>query len=186
MKYLLFAAIALSLAGCTSIQTTRLDAAKYPVKQMCIEENTEVSHIGILRVIENTLQERGIDSLLFRGVAPAECEYILSYSARNGWDMATFLKSADLRILKGGTTIAEASYFHAGGLDLSKFASAEKKLAPVFDALFVDFKRIPIATSTATSSKYNEIRELKKLLDEGLITDIEFQREKTRILSSPL
>lgn len=187
MKHLLYAALALTLVGCTAIHTTRLDAAKYPVKQVCIEENTDVSHIGVLRLLETTLQERGINSLIFRGVAPTECEYILSYSAGNGWDLTTYLRSADFRILKGGTSIAEASYFHAGGFDFSKFASAEKKLTPVFDALFVDFKRTPAATSTAsaTSLKYNEIRELKKLLDEGLITEAEFQREKTRVLSNP-
>lgn len=188
MRYLLLAITlpaALLLVSCTSMKATRLDAAKYPVKQMCIEENTEVSHIGVLRLIEGALQERGIDSFVFRGATPTQCRYTMIYSASNAWDLVTFLRSADFKILMDGKTIAEASYFHGGGFDFSKFASAEAKLSPVFDALLSDFKRLPV-TSTITpsgSSKFDEIRELKKLLDEGVITQQEFQREKERLLS---
>jgi S1-C subfamily serine protease len=144
MRHLLVAILfATLLSGCTSVQTTRLDFSKYPIKQVCIEENIKTSHMGVLRLIQRSLQERGIDSSVFRGTTPMQCKYTLSYSARNSWDITIYLKSAEFKIRIGNKIIAEATYHHGGGFDLSKFGSAESKLLPVLDALFSDFKRVP-------------------------------------------
>jgi len=41
----------------------------------------------------------------------------------------------------------------------------------------------PVATGTG--DKYNDLARLKKLLDDGVITQQEFQREKDKILNKP-
>ena len=161
-------------------------AAEYPAKKICIQENPDASSTNVLQALRSTLQERGIESLLFRGIAPTQCQYTMTYSASNSWDLITYLKSADFRIFKSDKLIAEASYHHGGGFDYSKFGGAESKLAPVFDALFSDFKRLPGSSSTPPigHSKYDEIRELKKLLDERAISEQEYEREKAKLLNN--
>ena len=102
------------------------------------------------------------------------------------WDLVSFLADAQFLVKKSDTEIATAKYHHYGGFDFSKFKDAESKLTPVMDSLFIDFKRVAKASENKMlSNKYNSLREAKKLLDEGVITQEEFQREKAKFLADP-
>ena len=130
------------VTGCTSMSVSKLDATKYSVKKIGIEENSAVAVSDLLPFIEKSIQERGIQTAPYRGVAPPMCEYTLWYTAFRGWDLAPYLNRAEFRLRQGGVTIASANYSHGGGFDLSKFASTESKLTPVLDQLFADFNRV--------------------------------------------
>lgn len=137
----LLAIIAL-LGGCTTTSVSKIDVAKYPVKSICIEENAAVAVSDLLPFLEKSIQERGISSSVYRGMAPEKCEYTLWYTAFRGWDIVPFMNRAEFRIRRGSQTIASANYSHGGGLALTKFASTEEKLTPVMNELFADFQRV--------------------------------------------
>lgn len=124
------------------MSVSKLDATKYPVKMICIEENPAVAVGDLLPFLESSIQARGINTLLYRGAPPPQCEYTLWYTAFRGWDLAPYLNRAEFRLRQGGVTIASANYSHAGGLDLSKFAGTESKLTPVISQIFADFDRV--------------------------------------------
>lgn len=182
-----FVAIISLLSACTSITVDRVDRNKYPIKLICIEENTEVSIPNFTSIISDSFQARNINTLIYRGDLPERCEYSLSYDASMLWDLVSYLRRAEFKIKKSGNTIAAANYFHAGGLDFSKYGSVESKVVPVLDGLLVDFQKNYVSTISTTKSddKYAEISKLKGLLDSGAISIQEYQQEKDRILSRP-
>jgi hypothetical protein len=58
------------VSGCTSMSVSKLDATKYPVKTICIEENPAVAVADLVPFLEKSIQERGIQTLLYKGKAP--------------------------------------------------------------------------------------------------------------------
>ncbi len=183
MKMVLLLATLVFLSACTSIDVNRIDGSKYPMKLLCIEENKDIT---VLRLIEDAANVRGINTSTYKEKLPAQCEYSLSYTTDYKWDLVSFLADAQLLVKKSDTEIATAKYHHYGGFDFSKFANAESKLTPVLDSLFMDFKRVAkTSEDKMISNKYNSLREAKKLLDEGVITQEEFQREKAKFFADP-
>jgi hypothetical protein len=130
------------LMACTTTGVGKIDATKYPLKLICIEEKTEVKVEDLLLVLENAFQRRNIQTTIYRGNAPEQCVYTLWYTAFRGWDIGTFLRHFELRIRRNGVVIASAAYNHSGGLALNKWANTESKLTPVLDELLADFPLI--------------------------------------------
>jgi hypothetical protein len=181
MKILLPLVVLVFLSACTSIDVNRIDGSQYSVKSLCIEENKDTT---VLKIIEDTASARGINTSIYREKLPIQCEYSLLYTTDYRWDLVSFLSDAQFFVKKNDTEIASAKYHHYGGFDFSKFKDSESKLTPVLESLFIDFKRVTKAPEDKMlSNKYNSLREAKKLLDEGVITQEEFQREKAKFFA---
>lgn len=135
-----FTLLIAALSGCTTISVKQVDASVHPLKLVCIEENPKVVVDDLLFVLEDGFRRYNINTVIYRDRAPDQCEYSLWYTAFRGWDLGPYLNSAELRLRKGATTIASASYKHSGGLALNKWASTESKLTPMIDELLSGFK----------------------------------------------
>lgn len=131
----------LSLSACTTVSVHRVDTVQHPIKSVCIEENPKVAVSDLLSVLESGFQRHNIKTSVYRDKAPERCEYTLWYTAFRGWDLAPFLRRAELRLRRGDDTIASAIYNHSGGLALNKWASTEDKLTPVIDELLGGFRQ---------------------------------------------
>jgi hypothetical protein len=107
---------------------------------VCIEENPKVLVSDLLVVLENGFQRHNIQTIIYRDKAPDRCVFTLWYTAFRGWDIAPFLKNAELRLRRDNETIASASYNHAGGFALNKWDSTALKLDPVIDELLTGFR----------------------------------------------
>jgi len=138
-KTLAIALCAFLLTACTTINVRKIDAAKHPLKLVCIEENPKVLVDDLLSVLDSGFQRRDIKTTIYQGKAPDRCEYTLWYTAFRGWDLVPFLRRVELRLRRGDETIASATYNHSGGFALNKWASTEAKLSPVIDELLADF-----------------------------------------------
>ena len=127
--------------GCTTINVKKIDRASTPITLLCIEENPKVLVGDLLSFLETSFQRHGIKTAVYReNSVPASCEYSLWYTALRGWDLATYLRSAELRIRRGAETVAIASYRHGGGFALNKWESTETKLTPLVEELLADFR----------------------------------------------
>jgi hypothetical protein len=131
----------LLLCSCTTINVRKVDATKHPLHLVCIEENPKVLVDDMILVLENGFQRHNIKTIVYREKPPEQCEYTLWYTALRGWDLASFLRHAELRLRRGDETIATATYNHSGGFGLNKWASTEEKLNPVLDELLSGFRR---------------------------------------------
>lgn len=148
MKLLVSAAraavVLLLLSACTTVNVRKVDATKHPITLVCIEENPDVLVSDMIRVLEGGFQRHNIKTLVYRNNAPAQCEYMLWYTAFRDWDLAPFVSDVDLRLRREAETVASATYSHSGGLALNKWASTEAKLNPVIDQLLEGFA--PVST----------------------------------------
>jgi len=133
------ALVALTGAGCSVRNVRPVDAHAYPITVVCIQENPKVVVPEFVTVIEEGFARHGIRSRRVHTPAPADCEYTVSYTARQSWDFVPYLRSAELRLAHGDETIGTATYYHRRGLAPSKWAGARSKMAPVMDELLSGF-----------------------------------------------
>jgi len=139
---LIFAA--LILQGCTSVNVRKVDASAHAMKLVCIEQNPKVLVSDMLTVLEDGFQRHNIQTIIYRDKAPERCNYTLWYTATRGWDLAPFMNRAELRLRHRDEIIATATYHHAGGFALNKWAGTSTKMTPVLDELLSGFDAKPM------------------------------------------
>lgn len=130
------------LTGCTTVNVNKVDANNHKINRVCIKENPKVLVDDFISVMEDGFMEHGIDSIVFEGGRPNNCEYMVTYTARRSWDMTPYLSFAEIKIRHNGKSIGSATYKHEGGsmsLALNKWASTREKMAPVLNKLLADF-----------------------------------------------
>lgn len=132
---------ALVVAGCTTVEVRPIPSdAK--ISKVCIEENAAVAVDDFLTTIVDGLARNGVQSEIYQGTRPDRCEYRLWYTATRRWDFTPYLAHAELRLDRGGSIIATATYHltGGGGFDLSKWAGTKSKMDPVIDELITGKK----------------------------------------------
>ena len=140
-KTLVLVTLLAAVVGCTTVTVRKVDAAKYPLELVCIEENPEVLVSDLLVVLEDGFQRHHIKTTVYRDKPPERCQYTLWYTAFRGWDLKPFVRRVELRLRFRDETIASATYNHSGGLALTKWASTESKVNPVIDELLGEFTK---------------------------------------------
>ena len=129
-----------ALCGCETVDATALPTG---IPLMVVVDNPKVIVDGFEAHLKRSLTEHGI-AVQSAPIAPANAtSYVLTYTARQGWDFTTFLNYADISVSKAGRSIATATYRHAGGLSLLKWQSVETKMGPVYEKLLVNYPLIP-------------------------------------------
>jgi hypothetical protein len=126
----------IAISGCTST-VVRPPSANIKMDFVCIQENAKVRVSDFLPVLRDGLDRHGIGSKVYSGEVPADCEYTVTYTARQSWDFTTYLSHAEIRIEKAGKQVAYAEYHlnGKGGLALTKWASVKSKMDPVLDEM---------------------------------------------------
>ena len=198
--------IAVLISGCTSVDVKPLDSS-LAINHVCIVENPEVDVSDFKQVLRNGFSRHGIATTIVSVQRPDQCGYVLNYTARRSWDIKPYLNLASLSLEKDGLQIAYAEYRHSGGFGLNKWASTNAKMDPVIDQLLADYKFDPSAEpyvppsqpepvakspkvdepsgtpSSPRRDKYEDLERLKKLLDDGALTQEEYDLEKAKILN---
>lgn len=136
MKAAAVALCAVLLAGCTSMNVERVPAETLKrIERVCIERNPRVIVTDFLPVVQDAFRRHGIQTAVYDGTLPGDCEFVLTYTARQGWDMVNYLKYAQLELREGSSVIGAVEYRHGGGFAFSKFAPTYAKVSPLVDDL---------------------------------------------------
>jgi len=132
----MFAIVALT--GCTSVNVKPVEEVS-TIKHVCIKECPEDCFVeDMLTVIEEGFERNGVSTERFVGNdPPADCEYHLKYSCNRGWDFATYMTHAELRLLQGRKLVGSAVYHlvGGGGFSVLKWQGTKTKMDPVIDEL---------------------------------------------------
>jgi hypothetical protein len=136
---LLFAAGVGLASACTVVHVSPLDPRDRPTKPVCIERNAKVVVEGFLPAVEEGFRRHGIQTVVYDPPVPSKCQYVLTYTARQSWDIVRFMRYAELRLRDGEKTIGTATYRHRGGFGLNKWASTESKMQRLIDQLLAGF-----------------------------------------------
>jgi hypothetical protein len=127
-----------ALCGCMSVKVRPVEANNDPIKLVYIRLNRQVAVTDFLLVLEDGFQRNGIKTKIITDDTASDSDYVVSYSAKQSWDLAPYLRSAEIRLKKGGKLIASATYHQAGGFDFSKWGSTASKIDPVIDKLLTN------------------------------------------------
>ena len=133
---LLLIGACLVLTACTSITVKRPDPS-LSIKHVCIQENPKVWVSDFLAVLREGFDRHGISTNVYSGTKPENCEYVLTYTALQSWDVVTYLSHAELWLERNGQQVASAEYHLVGkgGLSLMKWQGTKTKMDPVIDDL---------------------------------------------------
>lgn len=132
--------LVLLLTACTSVDVRPVDAS-YNLLHVCVEKNPKVIVPDFVSTLEDAFLDHGIETNVYNGLMPDNCEYKLTYTALRSWDFSTYLSHAELRLYKGSERIGYAEYHlnGGGGLSLMKWASVKSKMTPVVDDLLSQY-----------------------------------------------
>jgi hypothetical protein len=177
------------IAGCTAVTVQPL--AERPA-QVCIKKNPAVIVDDFLPVVQEGFSRHNIATFVY-DLPPLACPYVLEYTARQTWDMAIYLVSADLTIRNSnGREVGKAHYHlrNRGGLSLMKWQGTETKIAPVIDELLGQMQAgaVKDTSSVTQSNSMSPDKTQQQKLDElantpGLSYE-EYQR-RYREISNP-
>ncbi|MBW2540650.1 MAG: hypothetical protein JRF15_01045 [Deltaproteobacteria bacterium] len=144
IKQFAIAASAIFVSGCTSINVQPVEPAAR-LEHVCIQENPKVWVKDFLPVLQAGFHRHGISSEVFLAKVPDHCEFIVTYTARQTWDFATYLSHAEVRIDRDGRKIAFAEYHlkGKGGFSLMKWQRTKTKMDPVIDELLSAYRSDP-------------------------------------------
>lgn len=128
--------LAALLCSCTITRHVQPVPPGTPLSPLCIEENDAVWSKEFLPMLRDELAQRGIATTVYRGSRPADCRYHLTYTANWYWDVAVYLKYADLRIYDGDALIGQATYdARDASARMDKFGRTFSKIDPLLDEL---------------------------------------------------
>jgi len=185
------------LQGCNAVRVKEV-SAKEPIEHVCIEQNSRVTIVDFVDVMQEAFLKHGISSSVVS--PPARCKYTATYTAQRTWNLGTFLSEAHVVIFRDGTPIAAANYHlrGKGGLTLTKFAATRSKILPVMDQMLAqvsrpalsatreyvapaepDVAQIPAPPNLELSTK---LSWLKDALEAGLITKDEYEAKKQALM----
>jgi hypothetical protein len=133
------AILVVALSACTAVKVRPVEG-RSKMANVCIERNPAVQVDDFLPVLRDGLSRNGVRSFVFAGEPPADCVFIVAYTARRSWDLAPYLAHAEIRVERGGLQVGYGE-FHlrgGGGYSMFKWQGTKTKMDPVIDRLFAD------------------------------------------------
>ena len=139
-KHAFITAIALLgivLSGCSIKQTVRPVAALATNTEICIIAN-DLVRPSFLDAYRYALKPKGFSTRALDEGSPLDaCEVTSTYTANWTWDLATYMRYAELKIYRNAAPAGEAVYdASAAGMRTDKFINAENKVQELVDQLF--------------------------------------------------
>ena len=106
--------------------------------EVCVLRNHDVRH-EFLEVYTDALKEKKIQVKTLPDTASlSECPTTSTYTARWAWDLALYMKYAEIKVYRNAALTGEAIYDATwGGGRLDKFINAEKKIRELVKSLFL-------------------------------------------------
>jgi len=136
MKAIVLLALGITLSACVSVRVDRVPAdVLRGMQRVCIERNPRVLVSDFLPIVQDGFRRHGIETAVYDAPAPIDCQFVLTYTARQGWDIVNYVKYAQLTLRDRGDIVGQAEYRHEGGFAASKFASTYTKISPLVDDL---------------------------------------------------
>ncbi len=127
--------VATIFTGCISTYISPIERRK--IDRICIKENPKVIRPRIMRFIVEELQQRGIETDIYRGDQRPDCTYVIEYTARWRWDFALYLAYARVSLFENNKLLGYTEYDGMNaGLALTKFKTDREKMMPLLRELF--------------------------------------------------
>lgn len=138
----LVAMLAAFLASACTITTHVDPVPPGTIASLCIRENPAVWSKEFLPALRAELARHGIATTVHDGPLPPTCIRRLEYEAQWKWDVALYLRYADIRIYDGDALVGRATHDARDAFArLDKFGPTKDRLAKLVDALLAGVNR---------------------------------------------
>lgn len=190
----------LSLLGAcaTKQQVTRLDGPRPQL--VCIVRHEAVKS-GVLDAIQDGLNKHGIKTKVVSGVYElkhsmwlprwtvdqvATCDALLFYVANWGWDLALYMRFANIWMTTpdGKRKLAQATYDASGNIGLGKFVVARDRILELVDLMVASTASPPLVPLSATTDTKARLEQLEEIRRKGLISEPEYLKKRQEILNA--
>ena len=129
---------AMAISGCSIKQTVRpATLSTELVPEICMIPALNL-RTGFTAAYQASLVAKGFTTrLMAPGSSPDRCAIATTFTGNWGWDLALYMKYAEIHVYERGRQVGHAQYDSRwGGGRLDKFISAEKKIAELTHQLF--------------------------------------------------
>lgn len=142
LKMLGTISLVLLLSACSQVEVQPV-AYGSVINHVCIQKNNQVIIKGFIGVLREGLSRNQISSEVYSGDKPAHCEYSLSYTALQSWDIKSYLSHVELYLYQNYQVVGSAQYHllakggnvMTGVFSPTKWSSNRDKILPVIDQL---------------------------------------------------
>lgn len=131
----LVCALALCAAACTTTNIVPVDAKLHRLGEVCIERNSRVLIRALVPGIRDAFRRHRVKTVIREPDDLEGCEYVLRYTALQGWDVAPYTRTMELELFQGEQVIGRLDYEHHGGIAVTKYGRTVDKLDPLIDRL---------------------------------------------------
>ena len=124
--------------GCSIRQTVKPVELTGQSMEICILKNEKVRQ-GFLDAYTDALKAKSVQvRTLGESASLNECTITSTYTANWAWDLAMYMKYAEIKVYRSASLVGEAVYDATwGGGRLDKFINAETKIRELVDELFL-------------------------------------------------
>ena len=138
MKLIVILIFFLSFTGCASNKgITDLKQFKTNEKPQVVILRDAPTRVTVLPVLTKWFNDNGYSSIVIESLQESNPDqYLFSYRAWWGWDIATYMRRVEMRVKSKGETLGYLDFdaLQYGGF--GKFGNAENRLIILLDALF--------------------------------------------------
>jgi hypothetical protein len=156
MKYVfsILAGTFLILSGCTSVDVRPIPASAH-LDKVCIEFNSEVNVEDFVPVVQESLFNHGITSVVYHSARPQGCPFTMTYAVERWWDLKPYMVDARMTVNKDDAFIGSGHYHlnGHGGLDLGKYVGTHSKIDPVLDEMLRNYPKVDMEKPEKTAGK---------------------------------
>ena len=137
-------------SGCSIKQTVKPVDFSGQAMEVCILRNEDVRQ-GFLDAYTGALTDKNVKVRLLPGTASLnECATTSTYKAHWAWDLALYMRYAEIKVYRSAALVGEAVYDATwGGGRLGKFINAENKIRELVDELFSTGQRAHVSSGAS-------------------------------------
>ncbi|NKF52653.1 hypothetical protein G3R49_19020 [Shewanella sp. WXL01] len=124
------------MAGCSNLGIYEVTQVTSNPSQLTIAKDSKTRK-SVLPILEKWAFENGYDVKTIDNYVMAERnEYTLTYRVWWGWDVASYMKKAEMKVLKDGVAVGSLKFDATEYGAFGKFGDAEDRLNILMDVLF--------------------------------------------------
>ncbi|MGV2987635.1 Sbal_3080 family lipoprotein [Vibrio sp. E150_011] len=154
-KIILLPLVAITLAGCGSPRYTASAVPITNVKPDVVIVNDSATRSGFQETMEDWLHEHNYSYIVVPDRSKHDLNKLtLEYEGHWGWDLALYLKNAEINAYQGGQRVGEVDFKVPYTANPNKFGDASKRIGFMMDTLFGQMSPEQ-ATKAANSSSSN-------------------------------
>ncbi|MDO5056151.1 MAG: Sbal_3080 family lipoprotein [Lautropia sp.] len=124
------------MSGCSSTNNITPVQSSENLNEVCIVKNHKVRYEEAINVIREEFGNHGISTSVVN--SDKDCPIVLTYTARRGWHLASYLGRFEIHLWKNGIKLASAEYAQSR-FSLTKWGDTRGRMKAMVEQLLAEY-----------------------------------------------